>query len=109
MRLYGEQCPLPPRQYPHQGATKSIRALRRAVDANDPSAPSRWYQAPSNRGLSGAGRFSGATATWLGAFGVVARQQWNAAETAYTEILSTRPQSDAVPESLYWRGVFRYK
>jgi hypothetical protein len=32
-----------------------------------------------------------------------ARQQWNDAETAYNEILST------LPESLYWRGVSRYK
>jgi hypothetical protein len=38
-----------------------------------------------------------------------ARQQWNAAETTYTEILSTLPQSDAVPEALYWCGVSRYK
>ena len=38
-----------------------------------------------------------------------ARRQWNAAETAYTEILSALPQSDAVPEALYWRGVSRYK
>ena len=38
-----------------------------------------------------------------------ARQQWKEAETAYNEILSTLPESDAAPEALYWRGVSRYK
>jgi hypothetical protein len=38
-----------------------------------------------------------------------ARQQWNEAETAFGEILTTLPESDASPEALYWQGVSRYK
>ena len=38
-----------------------------------------------------------------------ARQQWDAAERHFREIIDHFPESDAAAEAMYWAGVSRYK
>jgi hypothetical protein len=38
-----------------------------------------------------------------------ARQQWDAAEGHFRQVVDRFPQSDAAPEALYWAGVSHYK
>ena len=38
-----------------------------------------------------------------------ARQQWDAAERHFREIIDRFPESDAAAEAMYWAGVSRYK
>jgi TolA-binding protein len=38
-----------------------------------------------------------------------ARQQWDAAERHFREVVDRFPKTEAAPEALYWAGVARYK
>ena len=37
------------------------------------------------------------------------RQEWDAAERAFQEVVKEHPETDAAPEARYWMGVARYK
>jgi len=38
-----------------------------------------------------------------------AKQDWEAAERMYRELVDQMPETDAAPEALYWAGVAEYK
>ena len=78
------------------------------MDTHDTSARSGRYQGHQFEGYLPPDDFLAQLQLGL-AHSAFARQQWNEAETAFGEILTTLPESDASPEALYWQGVSRYK